>query len=115
MKRRLFLCAWMVPLLLSGQNIAPPAPVTPNAAKPPKPQFFAGVVIEFDAEHVKVSRSLVGRPAETHVFALDAKTKTPKGGIKLKSRVTVRYEQWPERDLALEIQVRPPKTTQKTT
>jgi hypothetical protein len=110
MKRRQLLCWLFVPLLLSAQD-----PVPPDAPKPPKPQFFAGVVIEADGEHVKVSRSLVGRPAETHVFAVDGKTKTPKGGIKVKSRVTVRYEHWPERDLALEIQVRPANHTQKTT
>jgi hypothetical protein len=55
---------------------------------------------------VKVSRDLVGREPETRIFVLDAKTKTPKGGIKLKSRVTVRYQHLPEHDLALEIQVR---------
>jgi hypothetical protein len=82
---------------------APPAVVAP---KPPKPQFFAGQVIEADAGHVKVSRDLVGRQPETRVFVLNAKTKTPKGGVKLKSRVTVRYEHLPENDLALEIQVR---------
>jgi len=103
MKRRLILCAFIVPLLFAQD---PP---------PPKPQFFAGVVIEYDSEHLKVSRSLVGHPAETHVFDLDPKTKISKGGIKLKSRVTVRYEHGLEHDIALEIQVRPPKATQKTT
>jgi len=100
MKRRLFVCAWLT-LLLSAQT--------------PKPQFFAGVVIEYDSEHLKVSRSLVGHPAETHIFALDPKTKISKGGIKVKSRVTVRYEHSDDRDLALEIQVRPPKSAPKTT
>jgi hypothetical protein len=108
MKRRQFLCSLFVPLLLLAQD-----PSTPP--KPPKPQFFAGQVIEVDAEHVKVTRTSVGRPPETHIFALDTKTKTPKGGIKAKTRVTVRYEHWPERDLALEIQVRPSNHTQKTT
>jgi hypothetical protein len=71
--------------------------------------------MEVDSDHVKVTRTSVGRPPETHIFAIDAKTKTPKGGIKAKSRVTVRYEHWPDRDLALEIQVRPLNHTQKTT
>jgi hypothetical protein len=108
MKRRQFLLSLFVPLLLLAQDPAAPP-------KPPKPQFFAGQVIEVDAEHVKVTRTSVGRAPETHIFALDAKTKTPKGGIKAKTRVTVRYEHWPERDLALEIQVRPLNHTQKTT
>ena len=85
------------------EQATPPAIVSP---KPPKPQFFAGQVVEADSGHVKVSRDLVGRQPETKVFVLNAKTKTPKGGIKLKSRVTVRYQHWPEQDLALEIQVR---------
>jgi hypothetical protein len=84
------------------------------ASKPPKPQFFAGLVVEADGEHVKVSRNLVGRQPETRVFVMDNKTKTPKGGIKLKSRVTVRYEHLPEHDLALEIQVRPLNRTPKS-
>jgi len=82
-------------------------------AKPSKPQFFAGEVVEADAEHVKVSRNLLGRAPETRVFVLDGKTKTPKGGIKSKSRVTVRYEHLPEHDLALEIQVRSMSHTPK--
>lgn len=87
----------------------------PVTMKPAKPQFFAGLVIEADADHVKVSRNLVGRPPETRVFVLDNKTKTPKGGIKLNSRVTVRYQHLPEHDLALEIQVRSQSHTPKTT
>lgn len=71
--------------------------------------------MEADASHIKVSRNLVGRPTETRVFALDKKTKAPKGGIKPNARVTVRYQHLPEQDLALEIQVRPPTRTQKTT
>jgi hypothetical protein len=71
--------------------------------------------MEADALHIKVTRDLVGRPTETRVFALDVKTKTPKGGIKLTTRVTVRYQHLPKQDLALEIQVRPLKGPLKTT
>lgn len=80
-----------------------------------KPQFFAGVVVEADARQVRVSRNLVGRPTETRVFSIDAKTKTPKNGIKLKTRVTVRYQHLADKDLALEIQVRPSTRTPKPT
>ncbi len=93
-------------------SAANPAGAVPP--KPPKPQFFAGLVMEADASHIKVSRNLVGRPTETRVFALDSKTKAPKGGLKLKTRVTVRYEHLPDQDLALEIQVRPLNRTPKT-
>ena len=110
MKRRLFVCTLFAPLLLQAQQPAGSATV-----RPPKPQFFAGQVTEVSADRVKVSRSLVGRSNETHVFAIDAKTKTPKGGIKLKTRVTVRYEHAAEYDLALEIQVRPVNHAAKST
>jgi hypothetical protein len=100
---------------LSFQNTEQSTPPAAFAPKPPKPQFFAGQVVEADAEHVKVSRDLVGRQPETRVFMLNAKTKTPKGGIKLKSRVTVRYQHLPEQDLALEIQVRSFNRTPKPT
>lgn len=75
--------------------------------KPPKPQFFAGQVMEVDATHIKVTRNLVGRPTETRVFVMDSNTKTPAAGLKPKTRVTVRYEHLPQQDLALEIQIRP--------
>ncbi len=93
-------------VLLTGFSLYPQTAADP-VPKPPKPQFFAGQVMEVDATHIKVTRNLVGRPTETRVFVVDGKTKTPKGGIKLKTRVTVRYEHLPEQDLALEIQIRP--------
>jgi hypothetical protein len=97
----------------SIQDAAGSNPPAATAPKLPKPQFFAGLVIEADAEHVKVSRNLIGRQPETRIFMLDAKTKTPKSGIKLKSRVTVRYEHFPEHDLALEILERSPSHAPK--
>jgi hypothetical protein len=114
MKRRvllfsalLILDAFILAASAPAQEPSPRATDTDKAlSKPAKPQFFAGQVVEADAEHVKVSRTLFGRAPETRVFVLDGKTKTPKGGIKPKTRVTVRYEHLPEHDLALEIQVR---------
>jgi hypothetical protein len=100
---------------MPGQDAAVGAQPAANPPKPPRAQFFAGVVMEVDASHIKVTRDLVGRPTETRVFALDVKTKTPKGGIKPKTRVTVRYQHLAEQDLALEIQVRPLRGTPKTT
>lgn len=121
MKWRRLLCSLFALFFLSvtlvyssGQGVTPAAAPDQAVPKPPKPQFFAGQVVESDTVHVKVSRNLVGRPLETRVFVLDAKTKTPKGGVKLKSRVTVRYEHLPEHDLALEIQVRPLSHTPKS-
>jgi hypothetical protein len=83
-------------------------PETPTAAGPPtKPQFFAGSVTELNESHITVSRKLVGRSRESRTFLIDAKTKMNKTGIKVKSRVTVRYQRSPDGDLALEVQARP--------
>lgn len=115
MNRRVLLCSALLMFAVfapaasvPGQDTQPP-PVSGSdmsSSKPAKPQFFAGQVVEADTEHVKVSRTLFGRAPETRVFVVDGKTKTPKGGIKPKTRVTVRYEHLPEHDLALEILVR---------
>jgi hypothetical protein len=75
-------------------------------AAAPKPQFFAGVVSHIDAKRVNVSRTLPGRSPENRAFAIDGATKMPKGGIKPRTRVTVRYQHVAEGDLALEIQIR---------
>jgi hypothetical protein len=90
-----------------AQNLAgdPAAQQLPPSA--PRPQFFAGTVVELDASHIKVARTLVGRPTESRNFAINAATKMNKSVIKLHSRVTVRYKRMPEGDVALEIQPRP--------
>jgi hypothetical protein len=92
-----------VPVRALEQTPDSPAVTAPS----PKPQFFAGVVTELDDGHIKVSRKLVGRPAESRTFLVDSNTKMNKAAIRTKSRVTVRYKRVPEGDLALEIQARP--------
>jgi hypothetical protein len=85
-------------------TIEPTAPVTPPAARP---QFFAGTIVELDASHIKVTRTLVGRPTESRSFAINPSTKMNKAAIKLHNRVTVRYKHLNDGDVALEIQPRP--------
>ncbi len=80
------------------------APVPPPA---PHPQFFAGTVVELDASHIKVTRTLVGRPTESRSFAINPSTKMNKAAVKLHNRVTVRYKHLNDGDVALEIQPRP--------
>jgi hypothetical protein len=79
-----------------------------NQAAPPRPkaQFFAGIVTDLDSDHLTVSRSLVGRPRENRTFLITRQTKVNRP-LKVKARVTVRYRNFPEGDVALEIQVRP--------
>ncbi len=83
----------------------PTTPQAPPAA--PRPQFFAGTVVELDANHIKVTRTLVGRPTESRSFAINPSTKMNKAAIKLHNRVTVRYKHLNDGDVALEIQPRP--------
>jgi hypothetical protein len=85
-------------------TVEPTAPVTPPAARP---QFFAGTVVELDGSHIKVTRTLVGRPTESRSFAINPATKMNKAATKLHNRVTVRYRHVNEGDVALEIQPRP--------
>lgn len=104
--------ACLAAILLVGGPIEalaqyPETPPAAAAAPPTKPQFFAGSVMELDESHITVSRKLVGRSRESRIFLIDAKTKMNKTGIKVKSRVTVRYQRGPDGDLALEVQVRP--------
>lgn len=92
-------------LLCSAVAILAQAPQNPPAPKP-RPQFFAGTVAELDAQHITVSRTLIGRSPEKRTFLIGPKTKMSKS-LRVKSRVTVRYEHLPEGDVALEIQLHP--------
>ncbi len=64
-------------------------------------------MVELDATHIKITRTLVGRPTESRSFAINPATKMTKAAIKLHNRVTVRYKHLDEGDVALEIQPRP--------
>src|SRR5438876_6504892 len=76
-----------------------------SAPAAPKPQFFAGIVTDLSKERITVSRSLFGRPPEKRTFLIGPKTKLSRP-LKIKTRVTVRYQHLPEGDVALEVQVR---------
>lgn len=97
--------------LLTSGALFPQEQVTPQPAAPVQPTtrhlFFAGTVTELDDQHVTVSRTVAGRPPEERKFLIKANTKMNKSALKLKSRVTVRYQHLPEGDVALEIQIRP--------
>ncbi len=88
---------------LSQTATTDPAPAQPA----PRPQFFAGTVVELDTSYIKITRTLVGRPIESRSFAINPSTKINKAAIKLHNRVTVRYKHLNDGDLALEIQPRP--------
>jgi hypothetical protein len=94
--------------ILGLSQTAATDPPAQSAAQPAaRPQFFAGTVVEVDASHIKVTRTLVGRPTESRSFAINPSTKMNKAAIKLHNRVTVRYKHLNDGDVALEIQPRP--------
>ncbi|HEY3937110.1 MAG TPA: hypothetical protein VGL97_06750 [Bryobacteraceae bacterium] len=86
--------------LWAQSAVTPPVPL-------PKPQFFAGVVLELDQQHIKVWRSLLGKTPESRTFLVNANTKMNRTLVKVKARVTVRYRRLPEGDVALDVQIRP--------
>ena len=104
----LLTCGFALAFQQATENTLVPVPPTT-----PRPQFFAGSVVEIAQDHIKVSRTLVGRPTETRTFVVNAGTKMNKNAVKAKTRVTVRYKRMPEGDIALEIQVRPSVSSAK--
>ena len=78
----------------------------PLSLTKPKSQFFAGVVTRLSPGLVVVSRSIPGRPPEHRTFLITPKTKMARA-LRLRLRVTVRFQRMIEGDIALEIQIRP--------
>ncbi len=76
-----------------------------DPAKTDSDAFFSGTVMEIAADHVTVSRTILGKPAERRTFKITEQTKV-EGKLKAKSRVTVRYAATDEGDVALSILVR---------
>lgn len=94
--------------LLLGSAIwmlAQTSPTAPATA-PLRPQFFAGTVTELTVQQITVSRTPIGRPPEKRTFMITPKTKLNKA-LKVKSRVTVRYQRVAEADVALEVELQP--------
>jgi len=88
-------------LVCAAQAPEPDRPAPP----PDKPQYFSGSVTDYDPKHITVSRTLVGKSPETRTFQITATTKVSRS-LRVKTRVTVRFQHLPEGDVALEVQVR---------
>ena len=96
-------------LLGSAVCILAQTPQTSTAPPPPasRPQFFAGTVTELTPQQITVSRTLAGRAPDKRSFVITSKTRMNKAALKVKSRVTVRYQHLADADVALEIQLQP--------
>jgi hypothetical protein len=80
----------------------------PPTETPSPDSFFSGTVLEFKPDKITVSRAILGKPAETRSFSINADTKV-EGRLKNRSRVTVRFTSGEEGDIAVSIIVRAEK------
>jgi hypothetical protein len=71
--------------------------------------FFSGHVVEMAADHVTVSRTVLGKTPEKRTFKITPDTKM-EGKMKNKSRVTVRYTTTDDGEIAISIIVRPDRS-----
>ena len=93
----------LLAILFSAFTLAQDGSAAPHS--PVRQQFFAGMVTDLDSSRITVSRSVPGRQPEHHTFLIKPETKLGKN-LRTKVRVTVRYVNSEEGDVALEILVR---------
>lgn len=93
--------------MLAQTNTTPTPPSQPAPEQPSKPQLFGGTVTALSDRQITVSHAAVGRSAEHRTFVINRKTKFNKSALKVKSRVTVRYQHLAGGDVALEILLQP--------
>ena len=105
----LFLCTISGFAQTNGTANQPPA-VSPDSTHQPKAQFFGGTVTALSAQQITVSHTSIGHSAERKTFLINPKTKLNRSSLKLRSRVTVRYQHMPAGDVALEILLQPSPT-----
>jgi len=80
-------------------------------AKKAEDTFFSGTVAEFNEKQVVVLRTILGK-SEKHTFLVDETTKI-EGKLKLKVRVTVKFEPSEAGDVAKLVRVRAPQPAKK--
>ena len=81
------------------------------AKKTDQDSFFSGTVAEFSDKQVIVLRTVLGKP-EKHTFLIDPTTKI-EGKLRLKIRVTVKFEPSEAGDVAKLVRVRLPPAKKK--
>ena len=83
-----------------------------SKAEPKYDDTFAGSIIELTATKITVSRSILGKPAEKHIFVINSDTRI-EGKLRLKLKVTVGFVTTDEGDIARLIVVRQRATEKK--
>jgi hypothetical protein len=81
-------------------------------SEPKYTDTFSGPIIELSADKVTVSRSILGKPAETRTFWIKPDTRV-EGKLRLKVRVTVGFVSGDEGDVARLIVVRTAQKQEK--
>jgi len=76
-----------------------------NKTEPKYDDTFAGSIVELSTTKVTVSRSILGKPAEKHVFLITSDTRI-EGKLRLKLKVTVGFIMTDDGDVARLIVVR---------
>jgi hypothetical protein len=84
----------------------------PGKNEPKYSETFAGPVVELSADRVTVSRSILGKPAETRTFLIKPDTRV-EGKLRARARVTVGFVTTDEGDVARLIVVRATQSKKK--
>jgi hypothetical protein len=93
---------------IAGLALRPLSADEPSPAAAKKADaFFAGTVVEWSAEKITVTRTVLGKP-ENRSFVMTADTKV-EGRLRARVRVTVRYTSDDDGDTATMIIVRSTK------
>lgn len=61
-----------------------------SKSEPKYDETFSGPIVELTATQITVSRSILGKPAEKHTFAIKSDTRI-EGKLKVRVKVTVGY------------------------
>ncbi len=61
-----------------------------NKSEPKYDETFSGSIVELTAAQITVSRSILGKPAEKHTFAIKPDTRID-GKLRVRVKVTVGY------------------------
>ena len=78
---------------------------TDTKSEPKYDLTFSGPIVELTATQITVSRSILGKPAEKHTFAIKSDTRID-GKLRVKVKVTVGYVASDDGDVARLIVVR---------
>lgn len=106
--QRIWLAVLALEWAITGLVLRPLSADEPSPAAAKKADaFFAGTVVEWSAEKITVTRTVLGKP-ENRSFVMTADTKV-EGRLRARVRVTVRYTSDDDGDTATMIIVRSTK------